>query len=292
MAHEERSVTRYVKRNQDGARSHSAIELERYYTQPELWEMERYEGNADQRMRAQGIAEMVDPEVDSVLDVGCGNGFVTRRLKARKLVVGLDPSQEAVCHFTGNRVVGNGTYLPFPDRSFDVVVCVEVLEHLSDDVLARTVRELARVARQHIVIGVPYKQDLREGMTQCCKCRTRYHINLHQRSFSAPEDIGCLVPSFSVEQHVLLGKRLEIRSQFFKTLRYAVSGPFASSPFARCPECGASGIDGNPRRRLRRWLLNRVAWRMPTKVVPAWIILLLTREPDLQTGRQAKQDIQ
>lgn len=271
-------MTGFTESEQPHIKSRASGGLERYYTQPGLWEMERYEGSADQRLRAQGVVDMVDAQVESILDVGCGNGFVTRCFRARKRVIGLDPSQEALRRFEGVCVLGNGAHLPFPDRSFDVVVCVEVLEHLSDDLLVRTVHELARVARQQLVIGIPYSQDLRDGMTQCRNCGTRYHVDLHQRSFSKPGDVVSLVPGFSDERCVLLGKRVEIRSQFFKTLRYALGGPWAVSSFARCPTCGFRNAGDYPRRRLRRWLLNRLAWRMPTKQVPSWMILLLKRD--------------
>ena len=82
---------------------------------------------------------------ERVLDVGCGSGAVTRdiakRVGERGLAIGLDPSpallavarelaQEAGL---GDRVEfreGNALRLPFPDGSFDVVVCATVLSHI------------------------------------------------------------------------------------------------------------------------------------------------------------------
>jgi SAM-dependent methyltransferase len=50
--------------------------------------------------------------------------------------------------------------IPFPDRSFDVLVCTDVLEHVLDLNLA--CREMLRVLRDdgHLVIRVPYREDL------------------------------------------------------------------------------------------------------------------------------------
>jgi SAM-dependent methyltransferase len=52
--------------------------------------------------------------------------------------------------------------LPFSDRSFDLVVCNHVLEHLPDD--GRALRELARIVRKqgHAVITVPGEFSRRE----------------------------------------------------------------------------------------------------------------------------------
>lgn len=98
----------------------------------------------------------------TVLDAGCGEGFVTHAL-ARKNpdlhLTGMDLSAEAVAyaeqHFgdLARFRTGNLYKLPFSDNSFDVVLCSEVLEHLEDT--DRAVAELKRVARQYVLITVP-----------------------------------------------------------------------------------------------------------------------------------------
>ena len=120
-----------------------------YYSQPELWELSRYEKDAAQRERIQTVISLIPAGVDSILDVGCGNGFVTRQLPARR-VVGLDFSAEALAHFEGEAVLGSCDHLPFSDRSFDLVACMEVIEHLEPEAFMRTVKELARVAKSHV----------------------------------------------------------------------------------------------------------------------------------------------
>jgi 2-polyprenyl-6-hydroxyphenyl methylase/3-demethylubiquinone-9 3-methyltransferase len=89
-----------------------------------------------------------------VLDLGCAGGFMTEALAARGAeAVGIDPSQGAVAaaraHAAGEGLpiryeTGVGESLPFPADSFDAVVCVDVLEHVTslDDVLAEVRRVL------------------------------------------------------------------------------------------------------------------------------------------------------
>ncbi len=98
----------------------------------------------------------------SVLDAGCGEGFVADFLARQDPdlhITGVDLSPAAVAyaeeHF-GQRVrfrTGSLYKLPFSDQAFDTVVCSEVLEHL--DAPERAVRELRRVARRHVLITVP-----------------------------------------------------------------------------------------------------------------------------------------
>ena len=116
------------------------------------------------RGRNQLIVSMLGrwfPSARSLLDVGCGTGFVldgiARRLPQLELA-GVDPLAAAV-ELTRRRVrkaevaVGDARTLAYGDGAFDVVGCFDVLEHLDDD--AAALRELARVARLGVVVTVP-----------------------------------------------------------------------------------------------------------------------------------------
>lgn len=98
----------------------------------------------------------------TVLDAGCGEGFVTRHLAQQDptlRLTGVDLNQEAIQYAQTNFGelatfrTGNLYKLPFSDKSFDLVMCSEVLEHLEDT--DRAVCELKRVARRHVLITVP-----------------------------------------------------------------------------------------------------------------------------------------
>jgi ubiquinone/menaquinone biosynthesis C-methylase UbiE len=104
---------------------------------------------------------------ERVLDVGCGSGAVTRdiakRVGSRGLVVGLDPSPAllAVARELAQQTglgdcvefrEGSALRLPFPDRSFDAVVCVTVLSHVPEGEAA--IPELVRVLRLGGRLGV------------------------------------------------------------------------------------------------------------------------------------------
>lgn len=90
-----------------------------------------------------------------VLDLGCAGGFMSEAIAARGAqVTGIDPASAAVAaaaaHAKAGALtitydVGVGEALPYTDEAFDVVVCVDVLEHVAD--LSRVLAEVSRVLR-------------------------------------------------------------------------------------------------------------------------------------------------
>ena len=104
-----------------------------------------------------------------ILEVGCGEGIVLETLAARLPGSRLDGIEldEAALEAARVRcpsatlVRGDACALPFEGKSFDLVVCLEVLEHLPEP--ARALRELRRVARGGCLLSVPHEPYFRLG---------------------------------------------------------------------------------------------------------------------------------
>jgi SAM-dependent methyltransferase len=84
-----------------------------------------------------------------ILEAGCGTGANLKILERYGKAVGVDISSEAVRYALSRgcrdvRLMGE-TRLPFPDRSFDCVISLDVIEHIEDD--AGALNEYARVLR-------------------------------------------------------------------------------------------------------------------------------------------------
>jgi ubiquinone/menaquinone biosynthesis C-methylase UbiE len=98
------------------------------------------------------VTEVVALSPQTFLDAGCGEGFVAQRVI--DAVPGIDLTgcdvSDAALEMAADAnpgarfVVGSVVELPFPDRSFDVVGCFEVLEHLPGELPRRALSELAR----------------------------------------------------------------------------------------------------------------------------------------------------
>jgi len=104
----------------------------------------------------------------SVLDAGCGEGVVLSRLSnlpARRLFgLDLDPAR---LRLTRGRlpgqalVVGDLHNLPFSSAAFDLVLALEVFEHIGDP--DQALREVFRVSRRYLLASVPNEPWWRIG---------------------------------------------------------------------------------------------------------------------------------
>ncbi|MFM7062351.1 MAG: class I SAM-dependent methyltransferase [Actinomycetes bacterium] len=103
-----------------------------------------------------------------VLEVGAGEGEVAGRLRRRfpHLPLALldlpDPDLQSRWTSAGlPGVVGSGTHLPFPDGAADLVLAIEVLEHVDDP--PAVLRELVRASSGYLLVSVPREPVWRVG---------------------------------------------------------------------------------------------------------------------------------
>jgi SAM-dependent methyltransferase len=116
----------------------------------------RYPGwNLDAALRYLPVAEHLDSsDAARVLDVGsAGEGlslYWKRKVFELDLRIRRRTERESLCP-----VAGSGLALPFRNGSFDVVVSLDVLEHLRPEDRPTFVSEMIRVAQRECVLGVP-----------------------------------------------------------------------------------------------------------------------------------------
>lgn len=97
----------------------------------------------------------LDPRGKKALEVGCGGGMLCEEIARFGFeTTGIDPSERSIAiaqrHTKSSGLAiayrtGAGEALPYPDRSFDVVFCCDVLEHVRD--LPKVISEISRVLK-------------------------------------------------------------------------------------------------------------------------------------------------
>lgn len=162
--------------------------------------LEAYAGVRDTRsfifeQRKRIVLKLLGAVSGTILDAGCGPAVYTDRLFALGCaVVGVDTSEEMLSAARAKApqatfVAASVEALPFPDRTFDAIVCVGVLEYL--DGLEEALRELARVAKPGaaLVVTFPNREcwlnvlDLRlRGAARFCRRRLGLALD-HAMSF-------------------------------------------------------------------------------------------------------------
>jgi len=99
-----------------------------------------------------------------VLDVGCGTGLILEKISNRSFAVGIDFSSQALsfCKQRGlkNLIKGNVQDLPIRDSSVDLVLALDLLEHIEDD--KGLIKEIQRTLKPdgYLLATVPAHQFL------------------------------------------------------------------------------------------------------------------------------------
>lgn len=132
-------------------------------------DLEAYRASESEKARTADLVRILPKGRETILDIGAREGFFSRLLTDHfNLVTALDLQKPAFDYPRVVTVAGDVTHLDFSDSAFDCVFCAEVLEHVPD--VNKACREIVRVARHEIVIGVPFRQDIRVGRATCVTC--------------------------------------------------------------------------------------------------------------------------
>ena len=97
------------------------------------------------------IDEILKARPARLLEIGIGNGLVSRYLAAK----GIDVTTLDLNYLLSPDIAGTVLNLPITSNAFDAVMCCEVLEHLPYDCFAPALRELCRTTSKVLVLSLP-----------------------------------------------------------------------------------------------------------------------------------------
>jgi ubiquinone/menaquinone biosynthesis C-methylase UbiE len=158
--------------------------------------------------RAQIVKSMLSSyKAKLILDVGCGEGFVTSflsQLPAYVIGIDIDENLKIAKDKVRNAsfIYASITHLPFRSQTFEAVTLLEILEHLEDQTINEGIKEVNRVLKSSgaLIISVPYKEKI--TFTRCIHCGKLTPLWGHIQTFDENKFIS-LLP----ENYILIKKK-------------------------------------------------------------------------------------
>ena len=213
-----------------------------YYEADSFWK-EGMVNDESNRKRIINTANLIPTSVNTLADIGCGNGVFLNHLKIEKPnidSIGIDRSERALSYVNAKKKIADINDLPFGESEFDCVTCLQVMEHLPTTIYKKSLEELCRISKKYVIISVPYNENLEEGYTKCPQCLTLFNSDLHFRKY-LKSDIESLLTEFNFKclRYETMGESENFlgHAKFLKTF-YPNQLHKWNSPI--CPLCGFS----------------------------------------------------
>lgn len=135
------------------------------------------------------VCWVIDKKAHSILDLACGRGLPMRKIRSRmkiKYAVGVDlfkpylkECQSLKLH--DKYVCTDVRKLPFKEKSFDVVLALQVLEHIPKKDSWRVLERLEKIARKQVIVSMPIGKSFHLAVDG-------NKLQLHQSAFF-PEEL-------------------------------------------------------------------------------------------------------
>jgi hypothetical protein len=227
-----------------------------------IMEYSKFAKRPEEQERIDNLMAIIPTDRSTVLEIGARDGYISNLLPTIfETVTALDLEKPKISNTNVISVKGDVTHLEYSDNSFDVVLCSEVLEHIPSKYLVKACEEISRVAKYDVVIGVPYKQDIRVGRTTCLSCHRKCppwgHVNVFNKS-----NIKKLFKTLRPTETKFVGK-INSKTNFISTFFMDIGGnPWgAYEQEEGCVYCGKKLIAPTERKLLQK-VFSKIAIKL------------------------------
>jgi SAM-dependent methyltransferase len=181
------------------------------------------------------IRRKVPSGARALLDVGCGDGRLARRLAGPgRRVLGLDPDAEMVrrARSLSTGIAGlefaTADFLAYelPAGSFDFVCFLASLHHMDQEAALGKARDLLRPGGRLVVVGLASASGVREELVSAAYAAPAWFGSLRPENCGTPEGMPIAEPrlgwgeSRTLARRVLPGVRYRRRLYFRYSLRW------------------------------------------------------------------------
>lgn len=159
---------------------------------PDYPPLKRFQNEICDTMEIHGICRS-----DSILDVGCGRGYLLKALEDRGYtnVQGIDPCPGLVQNAVSSHVREGAFFDPqFEKHAFDVVVCCHTLHHLESPRPLQELDWMRSIARKCIVIVEVNNTNIPTLLMGLVHKKTEPHVSIYNKGYVEKLFTGLRIP--------------------------------------------------------------------------------------------------
>ncbi len=129
------------------------------------------------------LLDSIPNDVKSLADIGAGPGIVNRYIPHSIQVLAIDLDEDILKKNTCDTLIGDILDIPLENKSVDMAIACDVLEHIEPELLERAVSEMKRISKKYVYLQTPNKEILRYSVAHCPVCGNKWHVNFHKNTF-------------------------------------------------------------------------------------------------------------
>jgi len=219
-----------------------------------------YRQSENERRRLEDLLRLLPNTGGAILEIGPRDGYHSGILKSRfASVIGVDLDPPKLSLPGVQMTKASVTALPFKSGIFSCVLCAEVLEHVQD--LESAAAEITRVTCGVVVIGVPFRQDIRVGKLTCSRCGRVNPPYGHINTFDE-QKLKSLFHRLELVECSFVGKVTRRTNPLSSWLMTKAGNPWAAyNQEEPCIFCG-SHFEGSPSETIKSRACASLAYRL------------------------------